>query len=238
MTVQYYGMRNRNTTPPVSHRSTGMIRRLSRSTGHTWRNKDLDRPPDYFEMSPNCCLPHSFPCPAGGARPLSAFGHLSKPRIRHWTLEGSKLRKMLPRHGSLLYERERERTIFERSRSSFKVLGPLISANLICDWGLGWNTLTTSCSLDAPCMRQCNLFDIRHPFAGNKNSFVLPRGSRSEEKVLPGVCVRQRGPPSRVDLGFLARLLFCIYKLVIVSKTGRKTVFMYSKKNFCCPYVR
>jgi hypothetical protein len=188
-------------------------------------------------MSPNGCLPHSFPCPAGGTRPSSALGTCQSHEfaIGHWNVRN--FEKSF--HGmDLCCMREREREPYLNVHEVRLKFWVHISANLICDWGLGWNTLTTSCSLDAPCMRQCNLFDIRHPFAGNKNSVVLPRGSRSEEKVLPGVCVRQRGPPSRVDLGFLVRLLFCIYKLVIVSKTGRKTVFMYSKKNFCCPYVR
>jgi len=65
---------------------------------------------------------------------------------------------------------------------------------------------------------------------------VLPRGSRSEEKVLPGVCVRQRGPPSRVNLGFLllGSFTFLFLQIAIVSKIGRKTV-LCTRRDFCSP---
>jgi hypothetical protein len=109
------------------------------SLHRTWRNtgKDLDPPPDCFDMSPNGCLPHSLPCPAGGTRPSSALGicRSHKFAIGHWKVRN--FEKCF--HGmDLCCIRERERTIFERSRSSFKVLDPLISANLVCDWGAGW----------------------------------------------------------------------------------------------------
>lgn len=184
-------------------------------------------------MSPNFCLPHSVPCPAGGKRPSSALSICRSHKFAIGRFETSKNAST----AWIFVVFERERTIFERSRSPFKVLGLLTSANSIGDWGLAGNSLVTSCSLDTSCMRQCNLFNIRHLFAGNKNSVVLPHGSRSEEKVLPVfACIKG----VHQDVSILDSWLvyfFCFYKLAIVSKIERKSVFMYSKKNFCSLYV-
>ncbi|PMD57620.1 uncharacterized protein K444DRAFT_31266 [Hyaloscypha bicolor E] len=179
-------------------------------------------------MSPNFCLPHSVPCPAGGKRPSSALSTCRSHKFAIGRFETSKNAST----AWIFVVFERERTIFERSRSPFKVLGLLTSANSIGDWGLAGNSLVTSCSLDTPCMRQCNLFNIRHPFAGNKNSVVLPRGSRSEEEVLPDVCVRQRGPPRRVDLGFLARLLFLFSQVSNCIKDWKENCIYVLEEEF------